>query len=220
MGGASPQDRWSGPAKWSLHCLATVRTRGSWLVTRSAYTNGQGAGRTPARPPSLSCGTCGVADHIEVLDPGHVRVGQHQPDRRVEQRKERTRGDPSLATFHKIAAIRELQDEFVRRGRTVSRGGVDSEFRSVLFEQPYCRISTVMTRCGVSRPAATSWLGAFAEAGLLQDIKVGRGRLLANREFLQLLVRAEPSTNRLRTDGREGRHLHVSIPADAEIPVM
>src|SRR5665811_1840987 len=126
----------------------------------------------------------------------------------------------SLATFHKIAAIRELQDEFVRRGRTVSRGGADSEFQSVLFEQPYCRISTVMTRCGVSRPTATSWLGAFAEAGLLQDIKVGRGRLFVNREFLQLLARAEPSTNGLRTDGREGRHLHVSIPADAEIPVM
>ena len=72
-----------------------------------------------------------------------------------------------------------------------------------------------MTRCSVSRPTATSWLGAFAEAGLLQDIKVGRSRLFVNREFLQLLVRAEPSTNGLRTDGREGRHLHVSIPADA-----
>jgi len=48
----------------------------------------------------------------------------------------------------------------------------------------------------------------------------GPGRLFVNREFLQLLVRAEPSTNGLRTDGREGRHLHVSIPADAEIPVM
>jgi len=43
----------------------------------------------------------------------------------------------------------------------------------------------------------------------------GPGRLFVNREFLQLLVRAEPSTKGLRTDGREGRHLHVSIPADA-----
>ena len=119
----------------------------------------------------------------------------------------------SLATFHKIAAIRELQDDFARRGRAVSRGGADSEFQSVLLEQPYCRISTVMTRCGVSRPTATSWLGAFAEAGLLQDIKVGRDRLFVNREFLQLLVRADPSTNGLPTDGRQGRHLHVSIPA-------
>ena len=30
----------------------------------------------------------------------------------------------------------------------------------------------------------------------------GPGRLFVNREFLQLLVRAEPSTNGLRTDGR------------------
>jgi Fic family protein len=119
----------------------------------------------------------------------------------------------SLATFHKIAAIRELQDDFARRGRAVSRGGTDSEFQSVLFEQPYCRIQTVIDRCGVSRPTATSWLGAFAEGGLLQDIKLGRDRLFVNREFLQLLVRAEPSTNGLRTDGREGRPLHASIPA-------
>ena len=39
---------------------------------------------------------------------------------------------------------------------------------------PDCRISTVMTRCGVSRPTATSWLSGFADGGLLQDIKVGR----------------------------------------------
>jgi len=105
----------------------------------------------------------------------------------------------SLATFHKIAAIRELQDDFARRGRAVSRGGANSEFQSVLFEQPYCRINTVITRCGVSRPTATSWLGAFAEAGLLEGIKLGRDRLFVNREFLQLLVRPEPSPEGLRT---------------------
>ena len=62
-------------------------------------------------------------------------------------------------------------------------------------------------------PTATSWLGAFAEGGLLDDIKLGRDRLFVNREFLQLLVRAEPSINGLRTDGREGRQLQASIPA-------
>lgn len=99
----------------------------------------------------------------------------------------------SRSTLRKIAAIRELQEDFGRRARAVSKGGADSEFQSVLFEQPYCRINTVVDRCGVSRPTATAWLGALANASMLQDLKVGRDRLFINREFLQLLVRPEPT---------------------------
>jgi Fic family protein len=98
----------------------------------------------------------------------------------------------SRYTLRKIDAIRILQDDFSRRARAVSRGGADAEFQSVLFEQPYCRIATVMARCDVSRPTATSWLNALAGAGLLQTMKIGRDRLFINREFLQLLVRHEP----------------------------
>lgn len=97
----------------------------------------------------------------------------------------------SRATLKKIIAIRDLQDDFTRRARAVSRGAADSEFQAVLFEQPYCRINVVMKRCDVSRPTATSWLNALVSAGLLQDLKVGRDRLFINREFLQLLVRRE-----------------------------
>jgi cell filamentation protein, protein adenylyltransferase len=75
----------------------------------------------------------------------------------------------------------------------VSKGGANAEFQSVRFEQPYCRISTVMTRCGVSRPTATNWLNALSEHGLLEDMKIGRDRLFINREFLELLVRPEPA---------------------------
>nr|WP_314145571.1 Fic/DOC family N-terminal domain-containing protein [uncultured Rhodococcus sp.] len=100
---------------------------------------------------------------------------------------ERTSND----TLRKIEAIRALQDDFSVRARAVTRGGADSEFQSVLFEQPYCRINTVISRCGVSRPTATGWLNALVEAGLLQESKVGRDRLFINREFLRLLVRAE-----------------------------
>jgi Fic family protein len=98
----------------------------------------------------------------------------------------------SRHTLRKIGAIRRLQDDFIQRARVVSKGGADSEFQSILFEQPYCRISTVMERCDVSRPTATAWLNALAEHGLLQTVKVGRDRLFINREFLQLLGRREP----------------------------
>jgi Fic family protein len=98
----------------------------------------------------------------------------------------------SRHTLRKIAAIRQLQSDFTQRARAASKGGSDSEFQSVLFEQPYCRIGTVMDRCDVSRPTAAAWLNALAEHGLLQTVKVGRDRLYINREFLQLLVRPEP----------------------------
>ncbi|MFB7878020.1 Fic family protein [Nocardia sp. NPDC056064] len=96
--------------------------------------------------------------------------------------------ETSATTLRKIGKIRELQDDFSKRARAVSRGGADSEFQSVLFEQPYCRIATVMSRCNVSRPTATGWLNGLAEAGMLQDKKLGRDRMFINREFLQLLT--------------------------------
>ncbi|MCZ4549308.1 Fic family protein [Gordonia rubripertincta] len=98
----------------------------------------------------------------------------------------------SRMTLRKIDAIRDLQDDFGQRSRTISKGTAHSEFQSVLFEQPYCRINTVVERCDVSRPTATSWLSSLADAGLLQDLKVGRDRLFINREFLNLLTRVEP----------------------------
>lgn len=91
----------------------------------------------------------------------------------------------------RIGAIRALQEDFARRARAVSKGGANSEFQSLLFEQPYCRIGTVIQRCGVSRPTVTGWLNALAEAGLLVRIKVGRDVLFVNREFLELLSRRD-----------------------------
>lgn len=101
----------------------------------------------------------------------------------------------SLATLEKISAIRTLQESFAQRSRAIARGTAHSEFQSLLFEQPYCRISTVMERCDVSRPTATNWLSALSDAGLLQDLKVGRDRLFINREFLRVLAHGD-STKR------------------------
>lgn len=94
----------------------------------------------------------------------------------------------SRETVDKIRSTRDLQVDFARRARAVSKGGADAEFLAVLFDQPYCRIVTVIQRCGVSRPTATRWLADLAEAGLVDDIKIGRDRLFVNREFLSLLL--------------------------------
>ncbi len=99
----------------------------------------------------------------------------------------------SRSTLRKIEDIRSLQHDFNKRAREASKGGSNSELQLILFEQPYCRIKTVVERCKVSRPTATAWLQDLVTAGLLQDLKIGRDRLFINREFLKLLVRTEPT---------------------------
>lgn len=93
----------------------------------------------------------------------------------------------SRATVEKIGAIVGLQAEFAHEARSVMRGAVDVEFLSLLFEQPYARISTVTARCAISRPTATKWLNTLVEARLLATLKVGRERLFINHRFLDLL---------------------------------
>jgi DNA-binding transcriptional ArsR family regulator len=58
-------------------------------------------------------------------------------------------------------------------------------------EQPYCRISTVVDRCDVSRQTASGWLHALVAAGLLRDVKVGREVLFVNHQFLDVLTRPD-----------------------------
>jgi len=95
----------------------------------------------------------------------------------------------SIETTTKIRDITTLQDRFAHTARATSRGSADSELQSVLFEQPYCRISTVMARCEVSRPTAVKRLDALVSAGVLTDVKVGRDRLFINHDLLELLAR-------------------------------
>lgn len=95
------------------------------------------------------------------------------------------------STTRKISAIRQCQHDIADRARAASPGGRDARLLDVLFEQPYCRIGTVVERCGVSRQTASSWLHALVGSGLLKDVKVGREVLFVNHEFLHVLTRAE-----------------------------
>ena len=99
--------------------------------------------------------------------------------------------ESATSTTRKIGAIRKCQDDIAERARAATPGGRDAQFLDVLFEQPYCRISTVAERCDVSRQTASTWLHALVGAGLLSDVKVGRERLFVNHEFLDVLTRPE-----------------------------
>lgn len=99
--------------------------------------------------------------------------------------------ESATSTTRKIGSIRNCQDDIADRARAATPGGRDAQFLTVLFEQPYCRIATVVKRCDVSRQTASTWLHALTEAGLLRDVKLGRERLFVNHEFLDVLTRSE-----------------------------
>lgn len=99
--------------------------------------------------------------------------------------------ESALSTTRKIDAIRACQDDITDRARAATPGGRDAQFLAVLFEQPYCRISTVVERCEVSRQTASGWLHSLVKAGLLHDVKVGRELLFVNHQFLEVLTRSE-----------------------------
>ncbi len=99
--------------------------------------------------------------------------------------------ESASSTTRKIGSIHASQERIAERARRATPGGRDAQFLTVLFEQPYCRISTVADRCEVSRQTASSWLHALVAAGLLSEIKAGRERLFVNDEFLDVLTRPE-----------------------------
>jgi Fic family protein len=93
----------------------------------------------------------------------------------------------AVESLKKIDAITVLQDHVLGRIRELTTGGSNADLLAVLFEQPYCRISNVVARCGVSRPTATSWLNALVSGGVLHDLKAGRSRIFINSAFVRLL---------------------------------
>lgn len=95
------------------------------------------------------------------------------------------------STLIKIERIRRVQTEVSDEARTATRGGRDAAFLSLLFEQPYTRIKTVVASCDVSRPTATGWLSDLVAAGVLLELKVGRERLFVNHRFLEVLLADE-----------------------------
>lgn len=95
------------------------------------------------------------------------------------------------STTVKISAMRQCQEDFASRARAVTSGGRDSRLIDVIFEQPYCRISTVVTRCEVSRQTASIWLHDLVLADLLLEVKVGRELVFVNHEFMDVLTRAD-----------------------------
>lgn len=103
--------------------------------------------------------------------------------------------ESAASTRAKIDAIRSCQEDIATRARAATSGGRDARLLDVLFEQPYCRIGTVVERCDVSRQTASTWLHALVDARLLNEVKFGRELLFVNHRFRDVLTRPEPHRN-------------------------
>ncbi|BAU31215.1 Fic family protein [Microcella alkaliphila] len=93
------------------------------------------------------------------------------------------------STIHKIDGIRTLQAATQETMRGALSSGANADLLDVLFEQPFCRIQDVITRCDVSRPTATKWLQILVDAQVLSSVKLGKHRIFINHRLFELLTR-------------------------------
>lgn len=87
----------------------------------------------------------------------------------------------------RIRAIRNLLDQTAERIRSDLPKIYTRELAEVIFVNPYCRINDLVTAGIAKRQAASTYLQALAEHGLLKQMKVGRETLYINPELLALL---------------------------------
>lgn len=92
----------------------------------------------------------------------------------------------------RIRAIRDLLDETAARIRRDLPKIYSRELAEVIFVNPYCRISDLVQAGIAKRQAASVYLKALVEAGLLQEVKAGRENLYINPALLSLLSDRTP----------------------------
>ena len=91
-------------------------------------------------------------------------------------------------TTEKIAAIRRLSEDTREFVRSRLPKIYSQDLADVLFEQPYCRIGNVVDAGIVERQAASRYLKALAQVGILSERKVGREKLFVHSRLLELLM--------------------------------
>ena len=87
----------------------------------------------------------------------------------------------------RIRAIRDLLDQTAEQMRCELPKIYSRELAEVIFVHPYCRIGDLVEAGIAKRQAASVYLKALVESGLLQEMKSGRENLYINPALLALL---------------------------------
>jgi Fic family protein len=91
-------------------------------------------------------------------------------------------------TKMKIHAVRDLLNETSARMRKDLPKIYSRELAEVIFVNPYCRISDVVSAGIAKRQSASVYLRALAKTGILSEVKAGRENLYINPALLALLT--------------------------------
>ena len=96
--------------------------------------------------------------------------------------------ETALWSSAKIHAIRDLLDETGARIRRDLPKIYSRELAEVIFVNPYCRIGDLVSAGIAKRQAASVYLKALVDDGLLKEVKAGRENLYINPALIDLLT--------------------------------
>ena len=96
--------------------------------------------------------------------------------------------ETAVWTTAKIAAVRELVAQTTSHIRTALPKIYSRELIEVIFEQPYCRIANLVQAGIAGRQAASRYLKALVEAGVLREQAVGKEKLFVHPKLMSLLT--------------------------------
>lgn len=99
-------------------------------------------------------------------------------------------------TVAKIRAMRDLLHTTAALVREKAPKIYSRELIDVIFEQPYSRISNVVSAGIAKRQTASEYLTRLADIGILTTLQTGRDRLFIHRALLDLLASETNSGNR------------------------
>lgn len=96
--------------------------------------------------------------------------------------------ETALWTSAKIVAIRDLLGSSIEIIREKLPKIYSRELAELIFVQPYSRISDVVEAGIAKRQAASTYMKALADIGLLREHKAGREKLFINPALMKLLA--------------------------------
>lgn len=96
--------------------------------------------------------------------------------------------ETAIWTCAKIAAMRALFEHTAQYIKTVLPKVYSYELVSLIFELPYCRISSLTESGLAKRQTASQYLRQLVEIGVLVDVQQGKEKLFVHTQLMQLLI--------------------------------
>jgi len=93
----------------------------------------------------------------------------------------------SRSTCLKIAAVRALMGQTAHHVREQRPRIYSHELMQLLFEQPYCRISSLVERDIAKRQTASVYLKQLVEIGVLEEASAGKEKLFRHTKLMRLM---------------------------------